>query len=839
MVVAATRPKAKATASARKALEKYEAKRDFKKTSEPDSKPSKANAKSGNRFVVQKHDARRLHFDLRLELGGVLKSWAVTKGPSMTPGIRRLAVETEDHPLGYLNWEGVIPKGQYGGGTMIVWDQGTWETEGDAAKALKDGKISITLKGQRLKGHWALVRMQPEGKKHNWLLIKGKDEFALKPGEEEPALTEMTSLQTGLANHELTTAKDIRPDHRVRAAKASADLASTPILKKIPGAKGGILPVFVEPSLAMSVTEPPHGKTWLHEIKHDGYRIQARLEGGKVKLLTRKGLDWTSKFPPIAARLADMPVGSALIDGEIIVQDASGQSSFSGLQDDLKAKRYDRLAYYAFDLLHCNGIDLRGVKLTDRKEILKQLIEATPKSFALRFSDYLDEQDGTNLLGQACKLGLEGIVSKRIDLPYVSGRGEHWQKSKCTLRQEFVIVGFVPSTAQPRAVGSLVLGYYEDGKLRHAGRAGTGLDTREAASLGEKLEKLRGPKPEFAEEPTPLSKKGVKWVRPELAAEIEYRGWSSQGLLRQAAILGLREDKPAGEVALERPKAPVEDPKPATEKPSRAKKTTASTTGNPVSSAVKLTHPEKELWADVGVTKQMLVDYYKLVADRCLVEVAGRPLALLRCPDGTNGQCFFAKHAWMGSSDDIHSVDAGGEKPMLEISDFDGLVSLVQMNVLEIHTWGSRTAKLETPDRMIFDLDPDEGVSWELLRSAAIEVKDSLAKIKLDWDKVKDFSKAFASLMVEDSPEKYIAVMSKARRKGKIFIDYLRNGRGATAIAPYSTRARPGAPVAMPLAWKDIKGERPVFRVKDILKAGKLPADPWAGMAALKQKLPL
>ena len=860
MVVAAPRARAKSRSASGKALKTYDSKRDFKKTSEPQSNPAKAEAKSGNRFVVQKHDARRLHFDLRLELNGVLKSWAVTKGPSMTPGVRRLAVETEDHPLGYLNWEGVIPKGQYGGGTMIVWDQGTWETEGDATKALKEGKISITLKGQRLKGHWALVRMQPEGKKHNWLLIKGKDEFALKPGEEEPALTEMTSLQTGLANHELTVEKDIRPDHKARAAKANSDLASTAVLKKIPGAKGGILPAFVEPSLALSVTEPPHGGAWLHEIKHDGYRIQARLEGGKVKLLTRKGLDWTSKFPPIAARLADMPVGSALIDGEIIVQDASGQSSFSGLQDDLKAKRHERLAYYAFDLLHCNGVDLRGAKLTDRKDILKQLIEATPKSFALRFSDHLDEHEGNDLLAQACKLGLEGIVSKQMDLPYISGRGEHWQKSKCTLRQEFVIVGFVPSTAQPRAVGSLVLGYYEDGELRHAGRAGTGLDAREAASLAEKLEKLRAAKPDFAEEPTALSAKGVKWVKSQLAAEIEYRGWSSQGLLRQAAILGLREDKPAAEVVLERPKAPIETPKAAAQESGRARKANVSNTGKPMSD-VKLTHPEKELWADVGVTKQMLVDYYKLVADRCLVEVAGRPLALLRCPDGTNGQCFFAKHAWMGASDDIHSVDAGGEKPMLEISDFDGLASLVQMNVLEIHIWGSRTAKIETPDRIVFDLDPDEGVGWDTLRNAALEVKERLAKIRLesfvkttggkglhvvvpiqpqaDWDQVKDFCKAFANLMVEDAPEKYVAIMSKARRRGKIFIDYLRNGRGATAIAPYSTRARPGAPIAMPLSWKDIKAERPVFRVKDILKAGKLPPDPWAGMAAVKQKLPL
>ena len=862
MAVTARKTSKRAAAGKAASLKTYQRKRDFSKTTEPPAGPR--GKITGQRFVVQKNDARRLHFDLRLELDGVLKSWAVTKGPSMTAGVRRLAVETEDHPIGYIDWEGVIPKGQYGGGTMIVWDQGSWTAEGDAAASLRAGKLSFELKGQRLHGRWTLVRMKPEGKRHNWLLIKGHDEHALTEGSAEPVETETSSLKSGLANSDLEGGA-LRPDHKARQAKAGKFSAvSTTNLRKIAGAAGGILPAFVEPSLALSVTGPPKGKQWIHEIKHDGYRMQARIEGGKVTLLTRKGLDWTARFPPIAQRLAELPVGAALIDGEIIVQDASGHSSFSGLQDDLKAKRHNRLVYFMFDIMHCNGVDLRGAALADRKEVLRQVIAAAPQSFALRFSDHFGEATNKDILGEACRLGLEGIVSKRTDLPYVSGRGDHWQKSKCSLRQEFIVVGFVRSAAQPRAVGSLVLAYHEGDALVHAGRAGTGLDTKEAAALAERLEPLKTTMPHFASDPPPLARRGVIWVKPQLAAEIEYRGWSSQGLLRQAAIKGLRDDKPESEIVLEHAEAPHDDP--ASAKPKRAAKAkvaakpgkVAAVSASP-SGAPTLTHPDKLLWADVKVSKRMLADYYSLVAERCLPHVAGRVLALLRCPEGTAGQCFFAKHAWMGTSQHIRQVDAGSEKPMLAIDDVNGLISLVQMNVLEIHVWGSLVTHIETPDRIIFDLDPDEAVSWTTLRDAAMEVKDRLSKLGLtsfvkstggkglhvvvpvlpeaDWDTVKNFTKAFAMIMSQDSPEKYLAVMSKTRRKGRIFIDYLRNGRGATAIAPYSTRARPKAPVSLPLDWNDLRGDRPVFTVPDILKAGKLPVDPWTDFAKIRQKM--
>lgn len=859
----AVRTKARVKPDLRPDLKPYQRKRDFSRTAEP---PAARGKKTGNRFVVQKHDARRLHFDLRLELGGVLKSWAVTKGPSMRSGVRRLAVETEDHPTGYIDWEGVIPKGQYGGGTMIVWDQGTWSAdEGDAAQALADGKLVFTLNGARLKGRFNLVRMKDEGKRHNWLLIKGKDEFALVEGESEPAETETSSLKSGLANSDLA-AGALRPDHKARAAKTrNVAVASTSALRKVTGAKGGILPPFVPPSLALSVSAPPRGRGWIHEIKFDGYRMQARIEGSDVQLLTRKGLDWTHRFPPIVRRLAELPVGAALIDGEVMVQDASGHSSFSGLQDDLKAGRHDRLSYCMFDLLHCNGVDLRGAALSERKRVLQDIIAAAPRSFALRFSDHIGEETSRNILSEACRLGLEGIVSKRSDLPYVSGRGDHWQKSKCSLRQEFIIVGFVRSETQPRAVGSLVLGYHENGQLVHAGRAGTGLNSKEAASLAERLEGLRADMPLFTNVVPAASKKGVVWVKPILAAEIEYRGWSSQGLLRQAAIKGVREDKPTAEIVLEKAEAPHDvpaDASPVGSAPARAAKEKKAETRKAGASVadVTLTHPDKKLWADAGVTKQMLADYHALVADRMLPHVKDRVLALLRCPEGTGGQCFFAKHAWMGTSEHMRLVDVGSDKPMLAIDDLGGLIHLAQMNVLEIHVWGSHVAHLEKPDWMIFDLDPSPSVSWEVLRDAALEVKDRLHRLGMEsfvkstggkglhvvtpltpeatWDEVKDFSKAFAMAMVHDAPKDYTAVISKARRKGKILIDYLRNGRGATAVAPYSTRARAGAPVAMPIPWSALKGERPHFSVAAILKAGRLPDDPWVEITRLKQKLP-
>ena len=824
------------------ALRDYAAKRDFTRTAEPVAAPG-PRRRSKLSFVVQKHAARRLHFDLRLELGGVLKSWAVTRGPSMRAGVRRLAVETEDHPMAYRSWEGVIPQGEYGGGTMIVWDRGTWEPEGDAAEGLAEGRLTFTLHGERLKGAFSLVRMKDEGNRHNWLLIKRSDAHALQQGEAEPVEAEVTSVISGRSNDDLAGGGKLRADHKARARKASAVKPSA--IGKLEGAKKAILPPFVEPSLAALVERPPPGADWLHEIKHDGYRIAARLDGGAVKLLTRKGLDWTKRFPSVADAVKALPAKAALIDGEIVVQDENGHASFSGLQSDLKAGRHDRMVYYAFDLLYLDGYDLRGVPLVERKRLLAELIRGGPTSFALRFNDHLD-QPGEDILVEACRLGLEGIISKRKDLPYVPGRGQHWLKSKCMLRQEFVVVGFLPASERKNAVGSLVLGYHDKGKLMHAGRAGTGYSAAEAASLFQLLSPLAGAKPKFANSVSRPAAKDVVWVSPKLVAEIEYRGRTADGLLRQAAYAGLREDKPAEEVVLEEGAGFVpqhEDTRPA---------------------PFRFSHPERVLWPDAGITKQELGDYYSAVERWIVPHVGGRVLSLVRCPGGTGEKCFFAKHSWMGLDKAIRLIDTGDEKPMMAVSGLDGILALVQANVLEIHVWGSRADSLEKPDRLIFDLDPGEGVSFEDIKAAALELRERLTKFglvsflktsggkglhvtvpiepSLDWDTAKAFTKAVAQQMAVDAPRRFVASMAKNRRSGRIFIDYLRNGRGATAVAPYSTRARAGAPVAMPIDWSELAGlaEAAQYTLRNApQRLSSLKDDPWADLPRIRQRLHL
>ena len=530
-------------------LKPYGQKRDFTKTQEPAPKLEKA---SGAQYVVQKHDARRLHFDLRLELNGVLKSWAVTKGPSLIPGVKRLAVQTEDHPMGYLEWEGVIPKGEYGGGTMIVWDRGTWAPVGDPEKGLKKGHLQFVLYGKRLKGLWDLVRMSRRKgeKKDPWLLIKRTDEFAIVSEDEEPVATEHKSVLSRRSNEELAKQKDIRPDHAARQKVQKNRKGPLPDVSKLAGAKKGILPVFVEPSLAMLAEKPPSGPNWLHEIKYDGYRMQARLDGGKVKLLTRTGLDWTKRFSSIAHALQALPLSSGLLDGEIIVQDQSGASSFSGLQADLKSGKQNRLAYMVFDMMYCEGVNLLGVPLLQRKESLQAVLSSLPANSAIRYSDHLDVSVKEILL-HACRLGLEGIISKQATSKYISSRTGHWVKSKCNFGQEFVVVGYVPSTASRAAIGSLVLGYYHGGALIHVGRVGTGFSNQLARDLMKALQPLEIPPPKFKNAIAPLNGRGVKWVRPQLVAEVKYRGWTSDNLLRQASFKGLREDKPANEIRRE------------------------------------------------------------------------------------------------------------------------------------------------------------------------------------------------------------------------------------------------------------------------------------------------
>lgn len=820
-------------------LKTYSSKRDFDRTPEPKPKVGK---RAGWQFVVQKHDARRLHFDLRLELDGVLKSWAVARGPSLVPGEKRLAIQTEDHPMDYLDWEGVIPKGEYGGGTMIVWDRGTWTPKADPERGLKKGHLDITLNGKRLKGRWHLVRMRRKAgeKKEPWLLIKSDDEYAREAGDAEIVEEHQTSTKSGKTNEELELKGKVRPDHAARARIPKLEL---PNIAKLPGAKRGILPVFVEPSLAGSEDEAPIGASWIHEIKYDGYRVQARIDGSKVKLLTRKGLDWTARFRVIESELKELPVGSGLLDGEIVVQDENGLSSFSGLQADLKSGRKDRLVYFVFDLLYLEGMDLRGVALEKRKELLRPVITSHPL-LRIQYSDHMTG-DGPEIYRHACQMGLEGIVSKRLDAPYRSGRGNQWLKSKCADDEEFVVIGFVPSAASDQAIGSLVLGAYRDGNLIYVGRAGTGFTEMLAKELFRKLRTSATSKPQFGAPLQAEAARDVKWVKPELVVQIQFRGWTNDGLLRQASFKGLREDKEPSDIVLGR-------------------ESTRGQKLRPVDlSRFRLTNPDRIYWKDAGITKKALAEFYADIADWILPYVSGRVLSLLRCPSGDLKQCFYAKHAWQGMDEALKPVEVGDGEPMLFIDSIEGLIALVQAGVLEIHPWGSRVENLERPDQFIIDLDPGRDVSWSEVIEAAMEVRQRLKGHKLksfvknsggkglhvvtpiapgpNWDAVKVFTKTLADQMAADTPGRYVAKMTKSLRRRRIFVDYLRNGRGATAVAVYSTRARAGAPASTPLDWSELSPAiGPAHFTIDNLRQRLtfLKRDPWAGFFKLKQKLP-
>jgi bifunctional non-homologous end joining protein LigD len=829
-----------AAAGAGQRLEAYAQKRDFAATPEPKGRADQA---AGDRFCVQRHDARRLHFDLRLELDGVLKSWAVTRGPSLVPGEKRLAVHTEDHPLEYLTFEGAIPKGEYGGGTMIVWDHGRWTPLADPRKGYAKGHLDFELRGERLKGRWHLVRMRPRPreKKEQWLLLKGDDAFARPAGEPEITAEAMTSVLSGRTNAELAASGETRRDHAERA-EAKAKSKPAPKLFRLPGARKGLLPVFLEPSLAALSHKAPSGDGWVHEIKFDGYRLQARIDGQSIKLLTRKGLDWTAKFRPIAEALRSLGLGSALLDGEVVVEDDAGVSSFPSLQADLKAGRFDRMAFYAFDLLYIDGYDLTKVPLIERKALLAGLLDDAPMEAVVRFSAHM-ERNGEAMVRHACRLGLEGIVSKRKDKPYIGGRGPHWLKTKCTQRQEFVIAGYVPSTTSTKSVGSLVMGLHENGALVHVGRVGTGFTEVLAHSLWRELDARKRATPPFAAKLQADAVRGVRWAEPQLVAEVELRGWTADGLLRHASFKGLRDDKDPTDVVRE------------------SRITNADTKSVDVSK-FRLTHPDRILWPDVGLTKQGLAEFYAEIADWILPHVTRRPLALVRCPSGIESECFFQKHAWNGMSKAIRRRTIGDEE-ILFIEDLEGLMALVQSSCLEIHPWGSTLGAVEKPDRITMDLDPAEDVPWTALIEGALEVRERLNAVGLEsfvkttggkglhvvvplapkagWEEVKAFAESIAEAMAKDGPERFIATMSKRARTGRIFVDYLRNGRGATAVAAYSTRARPGAAVSTPLAWNELSPSiRPShFTVENLpTRLRHVGLDPWADLDRVKQVVP-
>lgn len=816
-------------------LEPYHAKRDFKKTSEPAGKVVRG-TKAGGIFVIQKHAATRLHYDFRLEHDGVLWSWAVTRGPSLDPHEKRLAVHVEDHPIDYASFEGTIPKGEYGGGSVIVWDEGTWVPEIDPAKAMKKGHISFELKGHKLHGLWHLVRLKPRAgeKRDNWLLIKS-DDAAARPGED--ILKEAPqSVKSGLTIEEVgegKAAKGEKPKvwHSNKPAAGKAKTAA----RKLD---------FIEPQLATLERDAPPGKDWLHEVKFDGYRMQAQIAGTDVRLLTRTGLDWTEKFgSEIAAELAALKCSDAILDGEIVVLADSGVSSFALLQQDLSAKRTNRFIYYVFDLMRLGGKDLRAEPLVERKQALQELLGKQSDNAAVRFSDHFAEP-GKIMLEHACRMGLEGVVSKRADAPYRSGRGPTWVKSKCTARQEFVIGGYLPSDKTGRGLRSLLVGYYEAGKLHYAGRVGTGFSTKGANELKKKLDALKAQDSPF-DAAVPKGK-GLVWVKPELVGEVEFRSWTSDRIIRHASFQGLREDKPAEDVVQEKPKAATGKAKPAS--------SGTGTSAGAMTTTVKLSHPDKLLWPEEKISKQGLLEHYAQVWPRMQQFVVNRPLSLVRAPDGVGGPRFFQKHASAGMSDKIARMkDPTDGEEILFIRDFDGVAALVQYGVVEIHIWGCTIDKLEQPDQIIFDLDPDEGVDVKAVREAALDIRGKLDELSLpnfvktsggkgyhvlvplkpsaDWEAVKTFAHDFAKALEQGAPDRYTATLSKKARTGKIFVDYLRNGRGSTTVAPYSSRAKKGATVSMPVTWAEIEaGLAPnAFPIGDKTTLAKLAeADPWA-----------
>jgi bifunctional non-homologous end joining protein LigD len=830
-----------------KPLDAYRAKRDFSKTPEPAGRPRPA--KGGNSYVIQKHAARRLHYDFRLELDGVLKSWAVPEGPSLVPGKKRLAVHVEDHPLEYGGFEGVIPKGEYGAGTVMVWDRGTWTPEFDPEFGYRKGHLKFRLEGEKLKGTWHLVRMarKPREKQEAWLLFKSDDEAA-RPADAPDILTEKSrSAATGRSIDEIARDQD-----RIWSSQRGGELATgkkqaarrrKPIVDTaaLPKAKPGALPPFVEPCLPSAVEKAPSGKDWVHEIKYDGYRVQARIENGRATLLTRKGLDWTERFAGLDKAAASLPVKSALIDAEIVVQTEAGIASFTALVDALKSGT-GNLALYAFDLLHLDGFDLTDVPLVDRKAALAKVLAESGEERRIRFSEHL-VGDGDTIFRHAGRLGLEGIVSKKLSAPYRSGRVTTWVKVKCAERGPFVVAGFVPHSVAKNAIGALVLGEYAVGKLVPSGHVGSGFSAADASELWQKLDPLRTKTPPLKDE-TAVAK-GARWVEPTLVAEIEYRGRTGGGLIRHATFRGLIEDM----------------------KPTDVKRNDPSPTKGAKADApppVRLTNPGRLLWPEQGITKQGLADFYAEIADWILPHIAGRPLSLVRCPGGISEECFFQKHRWAGLGNAGRLVSIPGDnEPMLAIDDLAGLLELVQASVLEIHPWGAKADQPELPDRATIDLDPGDDVPWERVIDAAFEVRQRLSALglqsfvkttggkglhvvfplapKVDWDTLKAFTQSIAEGMAAEHPDRYTANMAKRVRRGRIYVDYVRNGRGATAVAAYSTRARPGAAVATPLAWDELgPGIRANhFTVENLPKRlAFLDRDPWEGFLALRQELP-
>ncbi|HEY2864437.1 MAG TPA: DNA ligase D [Casimicrobiaceae bacterium] len=884
-------------------LERYREKRNFQATPEPRGRVGRGKAKELS-FVIQKHAASHLHYDFRLELNGVLLSWAVPKGPSLDPHDKRLAMHVEDHPLEYGGFEGIIPPKQYGSGTVMVWDRGTWHPFGDPVAGYAKGHLKFELDGAKLQGGWTLIRTSGSkyggrSGKQAWLLIKDSDSHAKegdaarivdrepdsvvsgrdleaiardKTNEWHSNRSVAANVRGGALDHGHATRSrksTTKPGGAARShAAANGEGASDLSPASANGTKKARLPATLSPTLATLVDAAPPGDDWIHEVKFDGYRMVCRINHGDVHVYSRNGKNWTSVLPSVVSSLRRLDVDQAWLDGEIAVADAQGLTSFQQLQNALSDPRAKNITYYVFDLLYQDGYDLRAVPLVDRKRLLRALIGSSDP--ALRYS--VDVQgSGSEFFKQACALKLEGAVSKRAGSVYREGvRTRDWLKVKCGRRQEMVIGGFTDPQGSRSGFGALLLGIYEAGKLRYAGKVGTGFDDQTLTRLRPILGKLEQAAPPFANPPRGYEAKGAHWIKPQLVAEIAFTEWSNDGALRHPSFQGLRDDKKAIDVVREEA-APAKvddaaDPppaRPATRASVGRKQVVAVESASDTVAGIKLSHPDKQLFPEAKLAKRDLARYFTQVGDWILPHLRDRPLALVRCPDGWSKQCFFQKHADKSVNAAVTRVEVPegeGTATYFAANSIPALVALVQWGVVELHPWGSRAPRLDRPDRLIFDFDPDDGIGWKQIVDAVGVLRallDDLGlegflkttggkglhvvvpiRATLDWDQAKGFTKAIADLLAETFPDRFIATMSKARRKGRIFIDYLRNAEGATAIAPYAIRARANAPVSTPIAWKELATDVRFdhFNVRNVPgRLAELRQDPWAGIGTTRQ----
>ncbi|ELQ08147.1 ATP-dependent DNA ligase [Pseudomonas syringae BRIP39023] len=845
-----------------KPASEYTRKRNFAITSEPAESKRKGKGKSqpgALGFVIQKHDARNLHYDFRLELDGTLKSWAVPKGPSLDPTQKRLAVHVEDHPLDYAGFEGSIPQGQYGGGDVIVWDRGVWQPHGDPQKTYAEGKLKFTLVGEKLSGDWALVRtrLKGSGSKEQWLLIKEKDDIARPAAEYDITQEQPQSVISGAhVGEERSTPKKsaARAANGKAKASTSKSKAPKPAAKPTRRKAKSAFPDTLSPQLATLVEAPPAGD-WLYEIKFDGYRMLTRIEGDDVRLFTRNGHDWTERLPELVKALKGMKLRDSWFDGEVVVLDEQGLPDFQGLQNAFDAGNSKDILYYLFDMPFLSAEDLREVPLEQRRDALKHVLDAQ-KSRLLRYSDAF-QAGHQDIVASAAAMGLEGVIGKRAGSAYVSKRNADWIKLKCRLRQEFVVVGYTAPQGSRSAFGALLLAVNAgEDWLVYAGRVGTGFTEVSLEQLHEQLKKLQRKDSPLAKKLSASQARGVQWVEPKLVCETEFAQWTREGIVRQAAFVGLRNDKPAKDVVREdaqpakgASQTPTKTAAPQARKKAAQGKVDVAGTG--------VSHPDRIIDSKTGTSKIELAQFYESIADWILPYLNKRPVALLRCPEGIDGEQFFQKHAEHLAIPHIRQLDRAldpGHAALMEIDSLPALIGAAQMGAIELHTWGATRDRIETPDHFVLDLDPDPALPWRSMIEATQMVLAVLEELGLeaflktsggkgmhiivplarqaDWDTVKAFAKAIAEFASRQLPERFTATMGPKNRVGKIFIDYLRNSRGGSTVTAYSVRARPGLPVSVPIALDELAGLKSsaqwdITNLEQRLK--RLKDDPWAG----------